>query len=40
MTKRKPTPKKRKRDRPSRYTPELAAVICERLAAGDQAEAA
>jgi len=30
-----PAPKKRKRGRPSRYTPELAAVICERLAGGE-----
>ncbi len=35
MTKQKPAPKKRKRGRPSRYTPELAAVICERLAEGE-----
>ena len=35
MTKQKPAPKKRKRGRPSRYTPELAAVICERLAVGE-----
>ena len=35
MTKQKPAPKKRKRGRPSRYTPELAAVICERFAEGE-----
>ena len=35
MTMKKPVPKKRKRGRPSRYTPELAAVICERLAEGE-----
>ena len=35
MTKQKPAPKKRKRGRPSRYTPELAAKLCERLAEGE-----
>ncbi len=35
MTKQKPAPAKRKRGRPSRYTPELAAVICGRLAEGE-----
>ncbi len=35
MAKMKPASKKRKRGRPSRYTPELAAVICERLAEGE-----
>jgi len=32
---RNPAPKKRKRGRPSRYTPELAAKLCERLAEGE-----
>ncbi len=31
----KPAPAKRKRGRPSRYTPELAAKLCERLAEGE-----
>ncbi len=31
MAKKKPAPAKRKRGRPSRYTPELAAKLCERL---------
>ena len=35
MANKNPAPKKRKRGRPSRYTPELAAVICERLAGGE-----
>ncbi len=35
MTNQKPAPKKRKRGRPSRYTPELAAKLCERLAGGE-----
>ncbi len=35
MAKTKPAPKKRKRGRPSRYTPDLAAVICGRLAGGE-----
>ena len=35
MAKKKPAPAKRKRGRPSRYTSELAAVICERLAEGE-----
>ncbi len=35
MAKMKPEPQKRRRGRPSRYTPELAAVICERLAEGE-----
>ena len=35
MTKKKPAPKKRKIGRPSRYTPELAAKICRRLAEGE-----
>ena len=35
MTMKKPAPKKRKRGRPSRYTPELAAELCERLADGE-----
>ncbi len=35
MAKKKPAPAKRKRGRPSRYTPELAAKLCERLAEGE-----
>ncbi len=31
----KPAPAKRKKGRPSRYTPELAAKLCERLAEGE-----
>ncbi len=35
VAKKKPAPAKHKRCRPSRYTPELAAKLCERLAEGD-----
>ncbi len=39
MTKKKPAPAKRKRGRPSRHTPELAAKLCERLAEGESLRA-
>ncbi len=35
MTKKKPTPKKRQKGRPSLYTEALAAKLCERLAEGE-----
>jgi hypothetical protein len=39
MTKKKPTPKKRKAGRPSLYTEPLAARICRRLAEGESLRA-
>ncbi len=39
MTKKKPTPKKRKVGRPSLYTDKLAARICRRLAEGESLRA-
>ena len=39
MTKKKPSPKKPKKGRPSLYTDKLAAKICRRLAAGESLRA-
>ena len=39
MTKKKPSPKKRKTGRPSLYSDKLAAKICERLAEGESLRA-